>query len=1067
MFPTFSGTSRRPRQVNLSGRNNNPFAAIQQTPHGQSQGSPSAVALAQQERRARQLERERLQAARAIQKTWRGHVARQAVAEKQRVEWDEQYRLFTAGDPDSLGQASFRPEDTLKLLRLLCQFASPQDRSDHQRIALYTPFLSRTLSTSSSGSTEWGRPVNRLLKLLLTVVSLRSRHIVSSAQTEDLILISELLQLLITIVTRFSSSILSYDQYYSVLASLFELSWAPETKPLKDKLHILVCTPLTPADQPEQSASASKHRTAASSFDNAYLSFCIEFLTMPGLQERVDFDMIGKRIDMNELTKVVKEHVFSTLRSGHAKHLENMPLTKQMWFLAYYIAFNEYAVQRNIAEEIANNIAKKPYSIHESSRIIKTLAAQEELLQVVKRPLCFMEIVTYILSRAARESQDDSGRSGELLSNLPGWVEAQISSLIQRGSLQAIFESSDDVMAAYLEDKSNSERAAIRANYVLALLWWKSDVKDQILSWLYFTKCPSRNQNGTVTQVPAVKFFWSALEATELFQTISQSPKSAVVVIRTARDASKGSHLGKAWKIGLLFLELYSFVIQLTDDEEFFHGASTIDSDAPVSRQSALSIRQVKRLIIFLKHLAYAIYWHFTDIFDPTGTEAYPLGLRQSSQSPDSDVLVPGVGWASVTYVKNRVTGLLRSLYDRDSRRPFLTKGFWTIKEFDMQGLTGAMVLEQQRRINHGEDEEMDDEDDEAEPSIHRPNLIGTGLSQQQIRSELMRRQNQQTSRDRTMKSVTPRLEILRNMPFFIPFPLRVQIFREFIFMDQQKRRDGITDTEQWRLHMEGASFDGRMGRRGYDVSRHDARVRRGHVFEDAFVQYYPLGDGLKEPIKIEFIDQFDTPEAGVDGGGVTKEFLTSVSTEAFATSNGPSDYFVENDQHLLYPNPGIFDSREDFLREAGLKEGTPESREEQRALAQRFEFLGRIVGKCLYEGILIDIHFAPFFLVKWALTGGTGFAPKESSYQASINDLRDLDEAVYRSLVGLYWLPIGCILLIHYSFSSKTSKVTTSTKRSGWTLTSTTSTKSAPRTAVSSRRPSAASCRGTAPRPT
>jgi len=60
---------------------------------------------------------------------------------------------------------------------------------------------------------------------------------------------------------------------------------------------------------------------------------------------------------------------------------------------------------------------------------------------------------------------------------------------------------------------------------------------------------------------------------------------------------------------------------------------------------------------------------------------------------------------------------------------------------------------------------------------------------------------------------------------------------------------------------------------------------------------------------------------------------------------------------------------------------------------------MGRIIGKCLYEGILVDVNFTPFFLRKWALTGGTGSAPKESGYRPTLNDLRDLDEGLYQGL--------------------------------------------------------------------
>lgn len=83
----------------------------------------------------------------------------------------------------------------------------------------------------------------------------------------------------------------------------------------------------------------------------------------------------------------------------------------------------------------------------------------------------------------------------------------------------------------------------------------------------------------------------------------------------------------------------------------------------------------------------------------------------------------------------------------------------------------------------------------------------------------------------------------------------------------------------------------------------------------------------------------------------------------------------------------------------------TPDHPEYRRTLVdctQQFEFLGRVVGKCLYEGILIDVAFAGFFLIKWALTGGRNAATNETSYRASINDLRDLDEGLYQGLLKL-----------------------------------------------------------------
>lgn len=90
-FPTFSGTSRRPRNVNMSGqKNSNPFAATAWTPSASSHASKT-VADAQAERRHRQHERDKLRAAENIQRSWRGHRVRRELKDKRREELDALY----------------------------------------------------------------------------------------------------------------------------------------------------------------------------------------------------------------------------------------------------------------------------------------------------------------------------------------------------------------------------------------------------------------------------------------------------------------------------------------------------------------------------------------------------------------------------------------------------------------------------------------------------------------------------------------------------------------------------------------------------------------------------------------------------------------------------------------------------------------------------------------------------------------------------------------------------------------------------------------------------------------
>jgi ubiquitin-protein ligase E3 C len=191
-------------------------------------------------------------------------------------------------------------------------------------------------------------------------------------------------------------------------------------------------------------------------------------------------------------------------------------------------------------------------------------------------------------------------------------------------------------------------------------------------------------------------------------------------------------------------------------------------------------------------------------------------------------------------------------------------------------------------------------------------------------------------------------------------------------------------------------------------MGRHPAKIHREHIFEDAYKAFNGLGSGLKDPIQITFVDAFGQQEAGIDGGGVTKEFLTSITTEAFKANTRPP-MFVENAQNLLYPNPSSLEElKYNITERANLSLDSDKGREAVKNFLSRYEFLGRIIGKCMYEGILVNVNFAGFFLLKWALTGGAGHAPRESGYRANLNDLRELDEDLYNGLVRFMPIYLG-----------------------------------------------------------
>ncbi|KDR68274.1 hypothetical protein GALMADRAFT_1354749 [Galerina marginata CBS 339.88] len=197
----------------------------------------------------------------------------------------------------------------------------------------------------------------------------------------------------------------------------------------------------------------------------------------------------------------------------------------------------------------------------------------------------------------------------------------------------------------------------------------------------------------------------------------------------------------------------------------------------------------------------------------------------------------------------------------------------------------------------------------------------------------------------RYRKSTPPRLSVIKKIPFAIPFEARVSIFRHLI----ANNRVSHCPTE-------------RLNSLGLD-QRLRVKIRRGEIAQDGFGGLVEVD--LKAPLEIVMTDDFGQEEEGIDGRGHFKEFLTSFCQEAMYDG-----LWFQNVRGELYP------ATYGYAIEAGTLDW--------------YWFTGRIVGKALYEGILMDTPFATFFLSKW-LDRKTHF-----------DDLPSLDPDLYRSLLSL-----------------------------------------------------------------
>lgn len=190
----------------------------------------------------------------------------------------------------------------------------------------------------------------------------------------------------------------------------------------------------------------------------------------------------------------------------------------------------------------------------------------------------------------------------------------------------------------------------------------------------------------------------------------------------------------------------------------------------------------------------------------------------------------------------------------------------------------------------------------------------------------------------------------LSMIPQVIPFKLRLTIFRDLLKFDHNGLNSNHFHIQQRRVL--------------------ELRVRRGNLIEDTFVSLSNRSFSrheLKQKMYVEFISETGLDEAGIDGGGLFKDFIDNFSKEAFNPTYG---IFSLTSQQLLSPNPNshIVDSNH----------------------LQFFYIFGLILGKAVYEGILSEPQFSSSFIN--ILLGRAN----------QLDDLYLYDEQLYKSLMNL-----------------------------------------------------------------
>ncbi|RDA92960.1 hypothetical protein CP533_5510 [Ophiocordyceps camponoti-saundersi (nom. inval.)] len=165
--------------------------------------------------------------------------------------------------------------------------------------------------------------------------------------------------------------------------------------------------------------------------------------------------------------------------------------------------------------------------------------------------------------------------------------------------------------------------------------------------------------------------------------------------------------------------------------------------------------------------------------------------------------------------------------------------------------------------------------------------------------------------------------------------------------------------------------------------------VRRDHVFHDSFKSlYFKSGDEMKfGKLNIRFHG-----EEGVDAGGVTREWFQVLARQMF-DPNYALFIPVSSDQTTFHPNKlsGINDEHLMF-----------------------FKFIGRVIGKALYEGRLLDCFFSR--AVYKRILGKS----------VSVKDMESFDPDYYKSLCWMLDNEITDIITETFSVENDEFGVTT-----------------------------------------
>lgn len=388
------------------------------------------------------------------------------------------------------------------------------------------------------------------------------------------------------------------------------------------------------------------------------------------------------------------------------------------------------------------------------------------------------------------------------------------------------------------------------------------------------------------------------------------------------------------------FCDMFSHQLLAIDDEEFI-GSFTVAYHHDKDKGGIL----VTEVICMLKNLLYDLYWSkpviaadFTILQSRTTFECTDIEKFHRAR-----LLLSG-------------TKLWNSIYTRWSRL-FRTFDFCDEESWWFPHLV-TRHDDESGAMDHrtaSMNQEMDEEEDESMGSIMEVD-------------ENAHVEGQDESEALASSFKDPKMaRILSSIPQALPFERRAKLFSSLLGADIAKTQDESAAMREmmWNMQqgIEGAEYRG----------REKVRIRRDELYNDSMFQISELARRLKKKVQVTFISKHGNEEAGVDGGGLFKEFLDDLIKEAFnpqiSRDGIVGPLFIETPLQTLAVNTNLGPS--------------------PLALSH-YRFLGRVLGKAVYESILVEPQFCLPFLNQ--LLG----------QHNTVDDLKNIDPIYHKHLCSL-----------------------------------------------------------------